>query len=102
MKRGGMKPRAVLRRAGLAVAMATAGATFAVPALPAHAAVTNTAGQWLWEGTARTVNNVRDDVGMNLLPATVRPTGKGVGIALIDTGVAAVAGLTPGNVDNRP
>jgi serine protease AprX len=82
--------------------MATAGATFAVPALPAHAAVTNTAGQWLWEGTARTVNNVRDDVGMNLLPATVRPTGKGVGIALIDTGVAAVPGLLTGNVVNGP
>jgi serine protease AprX len=36
------------------------------------------------------------------LPRTVQPTGKGVGIALIDTGVAPVPGLTTGNVVNGP
>jgi serine protease AprX len=74
----------------------------ALPTTPSSAAVTDSGGQWLWEGTARTVNNVRDDVGFGLLPKTVSMTGKGVGIALIDTGVAPVAGLTSGNVVNGP
>src|SRR3954452_20173881 len=97
-----MKPMRILRRTGLAAAMTAAGATLAVPAMPAQAAVTDTGGQWLWQGTARSVNNVRDDVGMGLLPTTVKPTGKGVGVALIDTGVAAVPGLMTGNVVNGP
>jgi serine protease AprX len=40
--------------------------------------------------------------GFGLLPKTVQPTGKGVGVALIDTGVAPVPGLTTGNVVNGP
>jgi subtilisin family serine protease len=86
----------------LAVPTALVGVALTGTTAPAHAAVTDLGGQWLWAGTARTVNNVRDDVGFGLLPKTVQPTGKGVGVALIDTGVAPVPGLTTGNVVNGP
>jgi serine protease AprX len=86
----------------LAVPTALVGVALTGTTAPAHAAVTDSGGQWLWAGTARTVNNVRDDVGFGLLPKTVQPTGKGVGVALIDTGVAPVPGLTTGNVVNGP
>jgi serine protease AprX len=85
----------------LAVSMVLAAAALG-GVVPAEATVSNSSGQWLWEGTARTVNNVRDDTGFGLLPKNVSLTGKGVGIALIDTGVTPVPGLTSGNVVNGP
>src|SRR4051812_32931318 len=96
-------PRSAARRVGvLALACTAVAGTIGVATLNADAAVSQTGGAWLWEGTTRTVNNVRDDAGFGLLPSNVSLTGKGVGIALIDTGVAPVPGLTGGNVVNGP
>src|SRR5690242_3573311 len=70
MERVRMDARAVLgrtaRRVGLgtvALAATLSGAAVVAPATPALADVKDSGGQWLWEGTARSVNNVRDDVG---------------------------------------
>jgi serine protease AprX len=82
-----------------AAAAVPAGAVTGV-AVPASAAVVQSRGQWLWQGTARSVANIKDLIDFGLLPTT--PTGKGVGIALIDTGVAPVPGLKTGNVVNGP
>jgi serine protease AprX len=83
--------------------VAAVAATFVVATPPAQADVAKAgSGGWLWQGTSRTVGNVRDDVNFDGLPSTVKPTGKGVGIALIDSGVAAVPGLSTGNVVNGP
>jgi serine protease AprX len=96
----------LLRRTGAAVLAAAAlsgAAALGSPAAPAHAAVTSSSGKWLWEGTGVTVANVKDGVSMpSLNRRNVYPTGKGVGIALIDTGVAPVPGLTSGNVAYGP
>jgi len=58
-------------------------------------------GDYAYTATAATLPDVRriirDDVA-----AAAGYTGKGVGIALIDTGVVPVAGLTSGNVANGP
>jgi serine protease AprX len=97
-----MRRSAKLRRVGAAIvasAAALAGAAVAVTAGPAEAAVTSSSGKWLWEGTATTVGNVKDGVDWE---RSVSPTGKGVSIALIDTGVAPVTGLTTGNVVYGP
>jgi serine protease AprX len=80
-------------------AVALTGVALSAPATPAQAAVTSSSGKWLWEGTATTVGNVKDGVDME---RSVSPTGKGVTIALIDTGVAPVPGLTTGNVVYGP
>ena len=99
-----MRTFAALARGGvLALAVCTAAVAAVVPGGPADAVVLRSdSGAWLWQGTTRTVGNVRDDVNFGGLPSTVQPTGKGVGIALIDTGVAAVPGLMSGNVVNGP
>ncbi|GGQ85367.1 S8 family serine peptidase [Couchioplanes azureus] len=99
-----MRTVGAFRRGGaLALAACTTALVVAAPGGPAQADVTkSTSGGWLWEGTTRTVGNVRDDVNFGGLPANVQPTGKGVGIALIDTGVAPVPGLLSGNVVNGP
>ncbi|MDQ1653505.1 MAG: serine protease AprX [Cryptosporangiaceae bacterium] len=97
-----MGTSATLRRTGAATAMvavALTGIALSAPAAPAHAAVTSSSGKWLWEGTATTVGNVKDGVDWD---RSVNPTGKGVTIALIDTGVAPVPGLTTGNVVYGP
>jgi serine protease AprX len=89
-------------RRGCVLALAGC-ATLAVAPVPTHAAMMRSSrGTWMWQGTTRTVGNVRDDVNFGELPRTVNPTGRGVGIALIDTGVAPVAGLQSGNVVNGP
>jgi serine protease AprX len=63
---------------------------------PAQASVPPV-GKWLWEGTATSmasaIASVRADKYLGM-------SGKDIGIALIDTGVAPVAGLTGGNVVN--
>ncbi|MFI5494366.1 S8 family serine peptidase [Actinoplanes sp. NPDC051859] len=95
--------KAIRRGGALALAACTVALAAVAPAGPAQADVTkSTSGGWLWQGTTRTVGNVRDDVNFPGLPSNVKPTGKGVGIALIDTGVAPVPGLRTGNVVNGP
>ncbi|GAA0797714.1 S8 family serine peptidase [Spirilliplanes yamanashiensis] len=101
-RRSGRQRWAALRAGLLAVSLVAAAGTVGGGFRPAEATIADSGGQWLWEGTARTVNNVRDDAGFGLLPAGLSLTGKGVGIALIDTGVAPVPGLTGGNVVNGP
>ena len=54
---------------------------------------------WLYDGTATTMREVRSVIGANAL-WTRGYTGAGVGVALVDTGVVAVPGLTSGNVTN--
>jgi serine protease AprX len=96
---------AAIRRGGalaLALSTAFAGAAVLQDSAPAQAAVVHSSGQWLWEGTPKTVSNLRWDLNLDAFPAGVSLTGKGVGIALIDTGVAPVAGLKSGNVVNGP
>ena len=86
----------------LALAACTASLVVVAPGAAQADVAKSSSGAWLWQGTNRTVGNVRDDVDFGALPANVQPTGKGVGIALIDTGVAPVPGLLSGNVVNGP
>ena len=54
---------------------------------------------WLYDGTATSMNEVRSAIGANNMWSRGY-TGQGVGVALIDTGVVPVPGLTSGNVKN--
>jgi serine protease AprX len=87
-----------LRAAGAVVATAAAllhaSAADAATSTPSFTDYTYTATA---AGLADVRRIVRDDVA-----AAAGYTGKGVGIALIDTGVVPVAGLTSGNVANGP
>jgi serine protease AprX len=92
--------RTNVRRAAAGAAVVTAVALL-YPGT-AHAATTTPSfSDYNYTATAATLPDVRriirDDVA-----ASAGYTGKGVGIALIDTGVVPVAGLTSGNVANGP
>ncbi len=54
---------------------------------------------WLYDGTATSMAEVRAAIGANALLARGY-TGRGVGVALVDTGVVPVKGLDSGNVVN--
>ena len=54
---------------------------------------------WLYDGTATSMKEVRTAIGAETLWARGY-TGQGVGVALVDTGVVPVSGLTSGNVTN--
>jgi serine protease AprX len=69
------------------------------PAAPAAAATP--AIDWIWDTTQTPMASVAWTVGADAVWAK-GITGKGVGVALIDTGVAPVSGLTSGNVVNGP
>ncbi len=56
---------------------------------------------WLYDGTATTMDEVRSAIGADWMWSRGY-TGDGVGVALIDTGVVPVDGLTSGNVVNGP
>ena len=56
---------------------------------------------WLFDSTTTTLPQVRQSIGADTMWARGY-TGKGVGVALIDTGVVAVPGLSQGNVVNGP
>ncbi len=56
---------------------------------------------WLFDGAATTMDEVRASIGADAMWSRGY-TGKGVGIALVDTGVVPVDGLTSGNVVNGP
>jgi serine protease AprX len=93
--------RPIGRRAARAVAASALSAVFLGAAIgPAHADVDASLG---YDSLADkgSLNNIAEVVGAH--DAYQRGfTGKGVGVALIDTGVAPVAGLTSGNVVNGP
>ncbi len=54
---------------------------------------------WLYDSSATTMKQVRSSIGAETMWARGY-TGQGVGIALVDTGVVPVPGLTSGNVTN--
>ncbi len=54
---------------------------------------------WLYDGTATSMSEVRSAIGADAL-WTRGYTGAGIGVALVDTGVVPVPGLTSGNVTN--
>ncbi len=56
---------------------------------------------WIYDGTATPMTEVRASIGAGSLWAK-GITGSGVGVALVDTGVVPVPGLTNGNVVNGP
>jgi serine protease AprX len=56
---------------------------------------------WLYDGSATTMAEVRTAIGASTMWSRGY-TGRGVGVALVDTGVVPVDGLTSGNVVNGP
>jgi serine protease AprX len=56
---------------------------------------------WLYDDAATSMEDVRRAIGADVMWKRGY-TGEGVGIALLDTGVVPVAGLTSGNVLNGP
>ena len=97
----GRPDRSRLRTALVATAAATslvvAGGT---PAYAATATKTATGSDWTFGARAQLgdiAKSIRADVAY-----AQGYTGKGIGIALIDTGVVPVAGLTSGNIVNGP
>jgi serine protease AprX len=56
---------------------------------------------WLYDSSVTTTAQVRTAIGATTLWQRGY-TGKGIGVALVDTGVVPVAGLTSGNVVNGP
>ncbi len=54
---------------------------------------------WLYDGTATSMSEVRAAIGAESLWSRGY-TGRGVGVALVDTGVVPVSGLDSGNVTN--
>jgi serine protease AprX len=71
-----------------------------VPAGPA-AAATAASMSWIWDSAQTQMTSVAWNVGADAVWSK-GVTGKGVGVALIDTGVAKVDGLTGTNVVNGP
>ncbi|MCA2218727.1 S8 family serine peptidase [Jidongwangia harbinensis] len=87
--------RRTVTAAILAGALAATGS--AVGPAPAMAATTD----WTFPATAATLADVARSIRADAAYAAGY-TGKGVGIALIDTGVVPVSGLTSGNIANGP
>jgi serine protease AprX len=88
----------VRRSAATVLAMTVAGiAMAAAPATPAEAA---TAG-WIWDTTQTQMSAAAWDIGADAVWSK-GITGKGVGVALIDTGVARVPGLDGANIVYGP
>ena len=93
----------------LATALALAGGTTGAVALqtPAHAGGGGKA-RWLVDSSLATMKDVTTTIGAPGVWAKVdaagrRVTGKGIGVALIDSGIAPVKGLAqPGKVINGP
>jgi serine protease AprX len=87
------------RLAGTALAALTTAALGAVagPATGASAATGADAKRWLFDTRATSLYDLGGVIG-----STGSYTGKNVGIALVDTGVVPVNGLTSGNVVNGP
>ncbi len=56
---------------------------------------------WLFDGSATTLSDVRAAIGADTMWHRGY-TGKGIGVALVDTGLVPVTGLKSGNVVNGP
>jgi serine protease AprX len=98
-----MVPKAS-RRTGLralAALCVAAVTTTGVGASAPHSAALS-GSPWAFDATSVTVTAAKSIMDADWLETKYKATGKGVGVALIDTGVAPVAGLTGGNVVNGP
>jgi serine protease AprX len=100
------RPRWRTAAAAFALAPAVALSLSGAATVPAHVAASGQSWLGNWMGTASTVPsttlaNVRAIIGANTGQAAAL-TGAGVGIALIDTGVAPVEGITASQVVNGP
>jgi serine protease AprX len=72
-----------------------------VPATAAAVAITNTGPDWSFPAAETRVADIAKSIRADVAYKQGY-TGKGVGVALIDTGVVPVAGLTSGNIVNGP
>ncbi len=100
------RSRRFLRTAAAAVLpLALAGGSAVAPAAAASAFGGGWAGRWLSTATGTTagtsLRDVRSIIGADT-GAAANLTGAGVGVALLDTGVAPVAGLPAGQLVNGP
>jgi serine protease AprX len=84
-----------------AVAVALAAALVATPAQATAVQATTVIADYSFSSTAATMADVRRIIRADVVQQQGY-TGKGIGIALIDTGVVAVDGLTAGNIANGP
>jgi serine protease AprX len=113
-----MNPASPTRRLGAALgtlALATAMSSVSTPAhaslldpllTPVTDTVSGILGQavptgWLFDGSSTTLPQVRSAIGATSMWQRGY-TGKGIGVALVDTGVVPVDGLKSGNVVNGP
>jgi serine protease AprX len=97
-----MKVRPITGRSavvGAVTAAVVATLTVGVPAAPATAGAKKT--DWIYDTTQTPMGSVAWATGADAV-WTKGITGKGVGVALIDTGVTRVEGLTGSNVVNGP
>jgi serine protease AprX len=93
----------LLRRgslAAVAVSIASFGVALSVGAPAAHA-VADCGEAWIVDTEQMSMDSAASASGAEWMYLNFK-TGKGVGIAMIDTGVAPVKGLTSGNVVNGP
>jgi serine protease AprX len=95
-----------IRRGAIAAVAASAALTVAGIAPPVEAATVPNTGSttgpdWLYPASAMRVADVAKAIRADVA-YQAGYTGKGVGVALIDTGVLPVDGLTSGNVVNGP
>jgi serine protease AprX len=77
------------------------GLVLVAPAAPASAAVTVTGADYTFPVTQTSLSNIAKSIRADVAYQQGY-TGKGVGVALIDTGVAPVQGLISGNIANGP
>jgi serine protease AprX len=102
---GGHRARAFLAAAALTVVSVGAGTPAEADLLdPVEDVVDGIIGEpvptgWLYDASATSMSEVRAAIGAEVMWARGY-TGEGVGVALIDTGVVPVSGLTSGNVRN--
>jgi serine protease AprX len=85
---------------GAVAAAVVAALTVGVPPAPASAGEDKKA-TWIWDTTQTAMGSVAWATGADAVWSK-GITGKGVGVALIDTGVARVEGLTGSNIVNGP
>ena len=92
----------------LAAAVALAGGTTGAVALQSPAYAGGGKAKWLVDSSLATLKDVTTTIGASAVWAKVdaagqKVTGKGVGVALVDSGIAPVKGLAqPGKVINGP